>query len=284
MLKKIISAVVISASVIFISSCGNGTNNQQTSGNDTLATKDTGKIDELTQFKYDKLINNVPIPFDIIRAGTEVPLSYTAEAVNPVSNLPYYSTSSQKALNLGIYGGDLAYSISYEKFEDMGKYLKCAKKLADDLGIPLAFNQEALGTYKRYGTNKDSLEKIVFASYSEVDKTLKSNERIGLASFVVTGGWIEGLYSTLKSLGNAPKDEKSKNIYRKIWEQKNHLSMIMGLLEQFKDEIAYVNLVIDLKEIQSIYDNLTDKADISESEVAALAEKVSLVRSKIIAH
>jgi hypothetical protein len=60
--------------------------------------------------------------------------------------------------------------------------------------------------------------------------------------------------------------------------------MIIGLLEQFKDEIAYVNLVVDLKEIKSVYDNLSDKSDISEAEVKALDAKVSLVRDKIIAH
>lgn len=285
MIKNVFSFAITAVIFIFISSCGNGNTDGQNSGTDTTASSnDTGSVNDLTQFKYDKLINNVPIPFDILRMHSEVPLGYTSDALNPTSNLPYYSTSPQKALNLGIYGGDLAYSITYEKFEDMGSYLKCAKKLADDLGIPLAFDQQALGTYKKHGTNRDSLEKIIFASYSEVDKTLKSNERIGLASLVVTGGWLEGLYATLKSLGNAPKDDKNKNLYKKIWEQKNHLHMIVGLLEQFKDEIAYVNLVVDLHEIESVYDNLSDKSEISETEVASLNEKVSLVRSKIIAH
>ena len=292
MLKKVFSLpgtiwilfIVLAAYGVF-SSCGNNTD-QKTPPVDTtkVSANNAGNVDDLTQFKYDKLISNVPIPFDILRLHTEVPLTYTKEAVNPASNLPYYTSSSQKALNLGIYGGDLAYSITYEKFEDMGSYLKCAKKLADDLGIPLAFDQQALSTYKKYGTNRDSLEKIVFNSYSEVDKTLKSNERIGLASLVVTGGWLEGLYATLKTMGTTPKDEKTKSLYKKIWEQKNHLEMIMGLLGQFKDEIAFVNLVVDLQGIQSVYDNLADKSDISQSEIASLNEKVSVLRSKIISH
>ena len=161
-------------------SCGNTNNDQQNAASETnpataTGIKDTGKINELTQFKYDKLISNVPIPFDILRVHGEVPLTYNAAAVNPTSNLAYYSSTYSKAMNLGIYGGDLAYSITYEKFEEMHSYLKCAKKLADDLGIPLAFDQGALATYKKFGTNKDSLERIVFNSYSEVDKTLKSN-------------------------------------------------------------------------------------------------------------
>ncbi len=290
MLKKLISPIFFIALISFtlFSSCGNGTNDQQTTGTDTTAgtssANDTRSVDDITHFKYDKLISNVPIPFDILRAHTEVPLTYNAAAQNPTSNLPFYSSNSSKALNLGIYGGDLAYSITYEKFGDMGNYLKCAKKLADDLGIPLAFDQRALSTYKKFGTNKDSLEKIVFNSYSEVDKTLKSNERIGLASLVVTGGWLEGLYTTLTTLGSAPRTDKTQGMYKKIWEQKNHLDMLIGLLEQFKDDQVFASLVQDLSGIKSVYDGLSVKSDINETEVAALAQKVGEARSKIVAH
>ena len=288
MLKKtlfLIPYTLYLLSLVF-SSCGNGTTDQPVATQDTTASAahDSSKVDDLTQFKYDKLISNIPIPFDILRVHAEVPLTYNAGAVNAVSNISNYTSSTSKAMNLGIYGGDLAYSITYEKFEDMGKYLKAAKKLADDLGIPLAFDQTALATYKKYGTNKDSLEKIVFNSYAEVDKTLKSNERIGLASLVVTGGWLEGLHGTLTSLGSTPKNEKSQSIYKKIWEQKNHLDMIIGLLEQFKDDKSIVAIIEDFKSIKSVYDGLADRSSISETEMAALTQKVNEVRSKVVAH
>ena len=285
MLKKFIVPICFIAAVL--SSCGSGKNDQQNTAADATSTsstkKDTGKIDGLTQFKYDKLIGNIPIPFDILRFHLEVPLTYNASVLNPTSNLPFYSSNSSKSLNLGIYGADLAYNITYEKFDDMGNYLKCAKKLADDLGIPLAFDQRALATYNKFGTNKDSLEKVVFASYSEVDKTLKSNERIGLASLVVSGSWVEGLYTTLKTLGSTPKTEKSKVLYAKIWEQKNHLDMILNLLGQFKDDAAFTSLMQEFNGIKSVYDGLSVKTEINEAEVTTLTQKVEEVRNKIVA-
>ena len=286
MLKKIfLFTVYCSLFTVFLSSCGNGTNDQQTFTEDaTSSTKTNAPVDDLTQFKYDKLISNIPIPFDILRAHEGVPLTYNSEALNSTSNLPFYSSNSSKALNLGIYGGDLAYCITYEKFGDMGNYLKCAKKLADDLGIPLAFDQRALASYKKFQPDKDSLEKIIFNSYSEVDKTLKSNERIGLASLVVAGGWLEGLYATLKTLGFTPRTDKTQGIYKKIWEQKNHLNMITELLSQFKENSNYSNIITDFNGIKSIYDGLSVKSDINETEVATLAQKVEEVRSKIVAH
>ena len=288
MFKKYSTLFLSAISAILISSCGNGSNEPQTApAGDTasaVVANDSGAVDDLTQFKYDKLISNIPIPFDILRVHAEVPLAYNASAVNPVSNLSYYSSSTSKAMNLGIYGGDIAYSITYEKFDDMGNYLKCAKKLADDLGIPLAFDQHAITTYKKYGTNKDSLEKIVFNSYAEVDKTLKSNERIGLASMVVTGGWLEGLYATLTTLGTTPKNERSANLYKKIWEQKNHLTMIISLLEQFKDDKSFTPIIEDFKGIKSVYDTFADKSALSETDITTLSQKVGEVRGKIISH
>ena len=272
-----------------LSSCGSGNGDQQSAAvQDSISSAagsgDSSGVNDLTQFKYDKLISNIPIPFDILRMHGEVPLTYNSSAVNSTSNLANYSTNTAKAVNLGIYGGDLAYSITYEKFTDMGSYLKCAKKLADDLGIPLAFDQSALSSYKKYGTNKDSLEKIVFNSYAEVDKTLKSNERLGLASLVVTGGWLEGLYATLTTLGSTPKNEKSQGLYKKIWEQKNHLDMIINLLEQFKDDKSFTPLIDDFKNIKAVYEGLSNKSEINAEEMAALSKKVSEVRNKTTAH
>ena len=292
MLKKLFSYGSLLLLLPLLFSCGSGTKNNSegasasTQDSTSVAAKpaDKSNVDELTQFKYDKLISNVPIPFDILRVHAEVPLTYNAGAVNPISNLPKYCNSTTRALNLGIYGGDLAYSITYEKFDDMGNYLKCVKKLADDLGIPLAFDQTALTTYKKYGTDKDSLEKIVFNSYTEVDKTLKSTERIGMASLVVAGGWLEGLYATLTTLGAAPKNDRSKGLYKKIWEQKNHLDMIIGLLDQFKDDKSIVPVVQDFKGIKSVYDGLSNKSEINEKEITSLAQKVTEARSKIVAH
>ena len=279
-MKKLFFLLLSFAAMLGFNSCGGS--KDETPQEVIVAPLDSSSVDELTQFKYDKLISNVPIPFDILRSHTNVPLTFVAEAINSPSNLPFYSSSQSKALNLGIYGGDLAYCITYEKFEDMGKYLKCAKKLADDLGIPLAFDQQALISYKEFKTNKDSLEKLVFSSYSEVDATLKSNERIGLAALVVTGGWLEGLHATLKTLGASERNDKTKGLYKKVWEQKNHLDMIIGLLEEFKDEITYVNLVIDLHGIKSVYDNLSVKTDINETEMASLSQRVEEIRNKII--
>ena len=294
MFKKFPHLVFYASIIISLFSCGSGAKNNSEGGvseqtpadsaSSASVQQDTNKMGSLAQFKYDKLISNIPIPFDILRFHAEVPLKYNSNSVNSTSNLSHYMSNSSKAITLGIYGGDLAYSIIYEKSDDRDSYLNCVKKLADDLGIPLAFNQNTLAAYKKFAANKDSLEKIVFNSYSEVDKALKSNERVGLASLVVAGGWLEGLYSTLTTLGKIPKNERSQNLYKKIGEQKNYLDMIIGLLEQFKDDKAFISIIGGFKSIKAAYDGFPDNSSLSEAEIAILTHKIEGVRSNFIAH
>ncbi|MFH1004384.1 MAG: hypothetical protein V1781_02655 [Bacteroidota bacterium] len=279
MFRYILMSVIVFA-IMFFSSCRNNSS-ENNSDNVSLA-KDSSTIDTITKTKYDKIISNIPIPFNILRSHNNAGLIFEKGAANSYKKIFLYSSSYAKAINLGIYGCDMAYCITYEQFESMGNYLKCIKTLADDLGIPLAFDQQALTKFKLFETNKDSLEKLIFLSYNRVDKTLKSNDRIGLASLVITGGWIEGLYTTLLTLGNTPCNYKTHPVYEKILEQKKYLDMILGLLNEFKEESIYRNLIADMNSIKSIYDSLSNKSKINELEIVSLFKEIEKVRNKII--
>ncbi len=160
--------------------------------NDTLSPKTS----EPTKVKLNlsMSINDIPFPFEILDTlyGKKIP--YDDKVMNPLENYSKYIQYNAKATNLGIYGADLAYAVTYEQFQQIGPYVKNTKKLAEDLNIDFAFNQEMMDKYNKYKNNKDSLTKIVFDSYQKVDNALKNDERVGIASLVVTGSWIEGLY------------------------------------------------------------------------------------------
>jgi hypothetical protein len=275
-------SLALAAAVLFASCGSRDTDKDKTITNDTTTTvQDTGKLDELTEFKYDMVISNIPIPFDILITLNKSGVNYNRSILNDPSNLSKYAQNDSKAVNLGIYGGDIAYVITFEQFSEVGGFLKSAKKLADDLGIPIAFDQRALSNYDKYKNNKDSLERIVFNSYSAVDKTLKSNERIGLASLVVTGGWIEGLYTSTRTLNNAPKSDKNKAIYDKILNQKVHLEKLVGLLQEFSaGDQFYAGLITDLNSLKAVYDGFPSKTELSQADVEAIGKKIDEIRNK----
>ena len=285
-MKKTFQLIALAfTAALFFPACGsNDSDKTNNNGSDSSIVKnDSGKVNELTEFKYDMVISNIPIPFDILSSLTKSGVNFNPTILNVPANVNKYSRNDIKAVNLGIFGGDLAYVISFEQFSQVGQYLKSTKTLADALGIPIAFDQRALTNYTKYKDNKDSLSKIIFNSYSEVDKTLKSNERIGLASLVVTGGWIEGLYTTTKTLGSSERNEKTNALYKKIFEQRTHLVKLIGLLGEFSsNDTFFAFLIADLNSLKTIYDGLGTKTDLSPEDVAVIAKKIDEIRTRLV--
>lgn len=280
-MKTIIKILSLSF-ILVMTACG-GTDSGEVK-NDTV-NYDTVKntADEMVQFKYDLTISNIPIPFDILGQLTRSGAGFNKSMLNDPGAISKYNQSNIKAVNLGIYGADVAYVISFEQYTEVSAYLKSTKKLADDLSIPIAFDQRALTDFEKFKTNKDSLEKLVFDSYSEIDKTLKSNERIGLATLVVVGGWMEGLHTSIGTLGDVPRDDANKLLYAKIWEQKNHLEQLLNLLNEFKSDAFFAGMITDLQGVKSVYDNLSNKTEVNQQEVKAIGEKISGLRNKFVA-
>ena len=269
----------------FLIGCGNNDSDKNNGGNDStiVTVKDTGKLDELKEFKYDMVISNIPIPFDILMTLNKSGANYNRSILNTPSSVSRYSQNNVKAANLGIFGGDLAYVITFAQYSEVGSFLQSTKKLADELGIPIAFDQQALANFNKYKDNKDSLAKIVFSSYSAVDKTLKSNERLGLASLVVTGGWIEGLYTTTKTLGNTPKSDANKALYEKIYAQHTHLEKLIALLGEFSSgDKFYADMIRDMNILKALYDSVKVKEDMSQEEVVAITTKIGEIRNNLV--
>ncbi|MCC7302924.1 MAG: hypothetical protein IT233_09790 [Bacteroidia bacterium] len=281
-MRPILPITMVSLSLV-IFGCGGTTDNSERTNQTINFDSVKNTADEQVQFKYDLTISNIPIPFDILSELPQTGADFKRTALNDAALAEKYNQNNQKAINLGIYGADVAYVITFEQYMDVAAYLKAAKKLADDLSIPIAFDQRALTTYEQYKTNKDSLEKLVFDSYAEIDKTLKSNERIGLATLVVVGGWIEGLYTSVRTLGDVPRDDANKLLYSKIWEQKHHLEQLISLLGEFKSDEFFTGLISDLQSVKAVYDNLAVKGEVSQQEVRQIGEKISSLRNKYVA-
>jgi len=266
-----------------IASCSSDNQNKEIQNIiDTTAVKTTDSVDSFTQFKYDMVISNIPFPFEMLEKLYTSKISFSQNLMNPSANISKYSQFNSKALGLGVYGADLAYAVTYEQFQQIGSYVKNTKKLAEELNIPMAFNQDMMDKYTKFKDNKDSLAKVVYDSYTEVDKTLKNNERIGMAGLVVTGSWLEGLHLTTKALLNAPNHEDKKNVYEIIWQQKLHLDNIIKLLDEFKNEKLFASVLADLNEIKSVFTNLQKGTEINEKELINLQQKVEKLRNKFV--
>jgi hypothetical protein len=228
------------------------------------------------------VISDIPFPFEILENLHAVHIPFDQKVMNPVGNISKYNQYNPKALNLGIYGADLAYVVTNEQFQQIGPYVKNSKKLADDLNIPFAFNKDMMDKYNRFKDNKDSLTQVVYDSYNAVDKSLKGDDRVGIAALVVTGSWLEGLYLSTRTFVNAEKTPDNSKLYKTIGAQKQSLGIVVKLLSEYKKD-AYINhLIEELKEITSLYDKVTGNAIMNEKQLIVINEKVEKLRNKII--
>ncbi|MBL0328645.1 MAG: hypothetical protein IPP64_04345 [Bacteroidetes bacterium] len=264
-------------------SCGNDSNIPEgiTNSNDSIALKQTISPSVVAP-NYEMVISDIPFPFEILDNLYSKNVPFNKKAMNDIENIENCNLYNSKAMNLGIYGADLAYAVTYEDFQSIGAYVKTIKRLADELNIPYAFDQTMMDKYSKFKDNKDSLTKVVYDSYNQVDKSLKNDERVGMAALVATGSWLEGLYISTKTFIDAPKTKDNASLYKVIYEQKQSLKIVIKLLDEYKRD-AYVSEVIEeLNGITSEYNNITSDVTMNEKQLITLRTKIEALRNKIV--
>ena len=130
-----------------------------------------------------------------------------------------------------------------------------------------------------HADRQDSMQRMMYHSYSKIDSTLQSNERFGLAVLVVTGGWIESLYLTTQELGNAPKQESNKLLYDMLNEQQTHTDDIASMLAMFPDDSLFQDLHHDITEYKKMS---SPAAEYTPEELAKVTAQLAAIRAKLV--
>jgi hypothetical protein len=234
-----------------------------------------------THQKYSHLISNVPIPFDILNKLNTTGVPFRAALLNSLSNASSYNVNDSKSLNLGVYGADAAYLISMNECTGLAGHVKILKKLADELGITKAFNEDMMGRYNQGNSNKDTLQNVIWSSYTEIDQSLKSNDRLGLASLVVCGGWVESLYLTIQSISSHENEGTYSPLYSLLFAQKEHLTKLIRLMRDFKGD-PFQAIVLELKTIESDFGSVTEASKLTWGQASKIAQDITHLRSVIV--
>ncbi|MFL5762419.1 MAG: hypothetical protein ACJ77K_00670 [Bacteroidia bacterium] len=268
---------------ISLSSC----NSDKPVKENVLTTEDSlAMVDNTTTVeskgKFDMVISDIPFPFEILDNLYTKHVPFEVKAMNPTSQASKYNQYNSKALNLGIYGADLAYAVTYEQFQEIGGYVKTTKRLAEDLNIPYAFDDSMMDKYNKFKDNKDSLTKVVYDSYNQVDKALKGDERVGMAALVVTGSWLEGLYLSTQAFLDVEKTPENSGMYKTIQEQKQSLVIVIKLLDEYKNDPYIGRLIDELKGITAEYNHITSDETMNEKQLITIHSKVEALRIKIV--
>src|ERR1700752_170415 len=127
-------------SLLVMASCGGNKTEETKSTTDTTsapAQVDTGAVtaDELTKFKFDFAVANIPSPAQIINDMASFDVAFNPAFLNDISKVNTYNTDFSKAINLGVYNLDMAYAVANDKGADVMKYMKTTLSEIEALGM-----------------------------------------------------------------------------------------------------------------------------------------------------
>ena len=202
----------------------------------------------------------VPSPNELFAIIKESKLGYQEDLISmaPVN----YTSSKIQALNFGRLTADIAYTASYEKFQESITNFDNLRKVGDDLGISYVFDEIMVGRVKSNMDNADSLEVISSSSYQRIISQLEEGEKGSTLAIIAAGGFIESIYiltSMVETYGEASP------MIQRIADQKLVMENVLDYLNIFNEEPRIQEVQQELQSITDIYSMLAEES-ISEQK------------------
>ncbi len=280
--ESFFAIICFSLLLAIVPSCSNDkpADNHVDSVHDTITSQN---LNDTMRMRFQRLVSAMPVPFDMLKQFTGAHLPFRGELLNSPQNATSYNRDDQRSINLGIYGADLAYMISQDKLGDAAPYLKSIRQLSDEVVIPSAFDGNMMQRFDNNQNRKDSLQKLVHYSYQKIDSTLQGNDRLILATLVITGGWLEGIYVTTQHIGDEQQNEKNKVLFDMLAGQQIYISNISELLGSFPNDSTCKNLHLDFETLKKSFPKGADiPADQFSRQLNDLRVKVAEIRNRLV--
>lgn len=266
---KTLVGVAALSFVVFFSACNNDNKTEKIEDAiDESIDEDSSLDDDLNKAK--QVFYSLPSPIETAMLMKRAGAKYNEEYLNSADKMGTYTTTKSMALNLGVYSADLSFSSMFDQSQASIKYLSATKKLADELGILNAVDKTTMQRMESNVNNRDSLMEIISETFMNSNSFLKENDRADIASIILVGGWVEGLYVATKI---AKSTSDNKELVDRIVDQRLSLSTLINLLNEYKDNENVSSIIPDINEIKSIYDQIK----VSSSKIEAVSDKDSKV-------
>ncbi len=271
--KKLFCFLILAVAIV---SCNNDPSTDDVIGDNSTDT--TEQNVDVQKLSAQNVFNSIPGPAELNRLVEDAGLDYDAALLNNPDSRNKYTSDNFKALNLGVYGGDLAYTNVHGQSQESMLYLKCVNALCKNLGISGVFDDKTVDRLEANKENRDSLLTIVSRSFRQADAFLRDNQRPHTSSLMVAGGWIEGLYLSAR-VGVASKNKK---FIKKMSEQTPSLKDLIILIENANVTGDGTFVLDGLKDLMTSYEKIPENTIMDDLMLAEIDLKVSALREKII--
>ncbi|MCR5455556.1 MAG: hypothetical protein K6F33_11270 [Bacteroidales bacterium] len=239
--RQIYSSIFVALSILAIGCAGGTPTGQPTK----QSLRDSAKV-KAAAYEGTLTYYSLPSPMEVAYIVENSGVGYEPSVLHKTELGVRYSTSKAAAINLGIYGSDLSYSILFNQQQVALKYLNCIKELSSGLDVSDSTSVKKLREMEDNIHDKEKLKKIVAQTFFHSDALLKENSRRPTAAMIVTGMWVESLYIATQL--SETKTTTNPMLTRCIIEQGivfDDLVSMLGALSS-NDDIAYIKNKLDL--------------------------------------
>lgn len=234
-------------------------------------------VKEVIKSELKEFIYPLPTSFEVIEMINDLELGYDIGVSNFTENADKYFTEAKKAINLGVYGADLAYASTYQMKQEVILFLETSRKLADDLGIASIYNEELINEVENCIDNKEELVDIITNSFYDIYSQLNQNGKANLALLGVAGSWVESLFITTQVSANV---YHNIGLVKIIHKQKTSLGMLMDILNDNKGDEKIDEMIKKLTPLYNIYETIDES--LSEKQVNAIVTEVEKLRTQLV--
>lgn len=250
--------VVIAGSVLLVEcTCDRSKKADEVSVEDFAVDEDI--FDDISNAK--KIFYSLPSPLETAMLIKSAGAEYNEQLLNPIENADNYTTNKKMALNLGIYTTDLSYASLFDQSQASINYMSAAKKMADGLDILDAIDNNTIKALEENMNNRDKIMDIISETFLSSSSYLKENNRPEVATVVLLGGWIEGLYIATTLVGDDPIEDNK--LVDRIVDQKLSYEILLKLMEEYKDNEDIASLSDQMQELDKAFKEI----DIKSSDI-----------------
>jgi len=257
-------------------SCQNSDNNKKQSNVDTIKDFSEDRLDEA----FDKAVivfYSLPSPIETARIFKRAGATFDESILNPTTKSENYLTNKKIALNLGVYGADLSYSNLFDQSQITVNYFATTKKLAQNLGITEVISDTTINLLKENINDRDYVMGVISDVFMNSQSYLKENHRPEVASLIVAGGWIEGIYIG-SQLANESKDRKS--LIEAVADQRLSAEDLINLLNVYENNKEITGVKSDVNKILKLLQQVkNNEGQINKEKFKELIDFVAKVRT-----
>jgi len=243
-MKLFFKSAILSVLCLYLFSCKQHTGNYNIGIDTAMATEAIKKTKVI--------LYQMQLPSEMAKIFEGEESAFNAGYLNSIDNSSKYLTSSQAALNIGVYGVDLSYCRLFDENQNTLLLVSTIRKLSEQLGIP---KEEFLTTFHDFEKNignRDSLELYISQFYSTADKYLKSNESEVISGLIVLGGWVEAMHIACSMID----DENISHMTERISIQKYSLNTLISLLSSYSGDLTIAKYLLRLKVLKKYFDKV----------------------------